>query len=396
MRTRRPSRRPRSAADRTCRLPSPRPAPPTGVGERCPSTRLTFEQPAQQRSARRRGRRGDRGCGRPRSAPPAGRRSRTTGEVRATASHGSVDNGPIVATVSASRSRARARSVVVFGEHLGGAERSERHRPTMGRSLLRLRGRSTTTRSHASPVIGARERRCRTPRGCGPSSPRRRGDRASDRRRRAGCGSARSRSAPRRGIGRPSALSSCIAWLCVGLADGHDQQSRHVVGAVPVLAPRLDVVGVLEHPDARRSSTARDRTTATSRASPRLARCASDAGLPRSRVRAGRLRPTTGRGRAGAPRRPSTLPAEDRVSTDRIARPSATGSRCGTTIPAPLASSSTACGNAVDTTGRPAATASTSTPDVTWSLGVVGEHHQVGGLDQLGQRRRGRGTCRRR
>ena len=47
--TRRPSRRPRSAADRTVRLPSPRPAPPTGVGERCPSTALTVEEPAQQR-----------------------------------------------------------------------------------------------------------------------------------------------------------------------------------------------------------------------------------------------------------------------------------------------------------------------------------------------------------
>ena len=36
-------------------------------------------------------------------------------------------------------------------------------------------------------------------------------------------------------------------------------------------------------------------------------------------------------------------------------------------IPAPLASSSTAWGKAVATTGRPAAIASTSTPEVTWS-----------------------------
>ena len=50
-----------------------------------------------------------------------------------------------------------------------------------------------------------------------------------------------------------------------------------------------------------------------------------------------------------------------------MASASATGSRWGTTSPAPLPSSSTACGKAVTTTGRPAATASTSTPDVTWS-----------------------------
>ena len=49
----------------------------------------------------------------------------------------------------------------------------------------------------------------------------------------------------------------------------------------------------------------------------------------------------------------------------RIALASAAGSECGTTMPAPPLSSSTACGNAVAITGRPAAIASTSTPDVT-------------------------------
>ena len=42
-------------------------------------------------------------------------------------------------------------------------------------------------------------------------------------------------------------------------------------------------------------------------------------------------------------------------------------SRCGTTIPVSSASSSIACGKAVETTGRPAATASINTPDVTCS-----------------------------
>ena len=53
--------------------------------------------------------------------------------------------------------------------------------------------------------------------------------------------------------------------------------------------------------------------------------------------------------------------------TDRIASAKANGSAWGTTMPAPLLSSSIACGNAVAITGRPAAIASTSTPEVTWS-----------------------------
>ena len=53
------------------------------------------------------------------------------------------------------------------------------------------------------------------------------------------------------------------------------------------------------------------------------------------------------------------------VSTRRTAPAMASGSRRGTMRPEPVASSSTAWGKPVETTGRPAATASISTPEVT-------------------------------
>jgi len=55
-----------------------------------------------------------------------------------------------------------------------------------------------------------------------------------------------------------------------------------------------------------------------------------------------------------------------------MASASAAESPWGTTFTAPLACSSMACGKAVAITGRPAASASTSTPDVTWSFESYG------------------------
>ena len=45
----------------------------------------------------------------------------------------------------------------------------------------------------------------------------------------------------------------------------------------------------------------------------------------------------------------------------------AAGSWGGTSSPAPLVSSSRACGKSVETTGSTEVTASTRTPEVTWS-----------------------------
>ena len=59
-------------------------------------------------------------------------------------------------------------------------------------------------------------------------------------------------------------------------------------------------------------------------------------------------------------------------TTERIAVAIAAGLPWGTMRPAPLLSSSTAWGNAVAMTGRPAAMASTSTPEVTWSFESYG------------------------
>ena len=154
------------------------------------------------------------------------------------------------------------------------------------------------------------------------------------------------------------------------------------------------MLGVLERADvvAHRRRCGRSSARARSRRAPRR-RASSDVGQlvvaagdggPRQ---LGRQPPALGghraRGARGGRRAPRTTSA------------SAPGRAAGTTIPAPPLSSSTACGNAVATTGRPAATASTSTPEVTWSSRVVRQDDEVGGADQPGQRRRGRGTSRR-
>ena len=55
------------------------------------------------------------------------------------------------------------------------------------------------------------------------------------------------------------------------------------------------------------------------------------------------------------------------MTTARIASASAAGSRWGTTIPAPLPSSSTACGKAVDDDGPAGGDGVDEHPDVTWS-----------------------------
>jgi hypothetical protein len=191
-----------------------------------------------------------------------------------------------------------------------------------------------------------------------------------------------------------------------GFADDDDQQPGHVVGAVAVLERGAGVVGVLEHPDRvahRQHVIERGRgavmTIGASGDDGTVIAlgptAAADEVLGESGVLRGDRRPRElGRQAAGLGRHRRGQ-SRGRSAPTGSPTPAPTGSRWGTTIPAPLASSSTAWGNAVDTTGRPAATASTRTPEVTCSR-VVRQHDEVGRGDQLGQRPAGRGRCRRR
>src|ERR1700682_4497448 len=152
--------------------------------------------------------------------------------------------------------------------------------------------------------------------------------------------------------------------LGVALSGGDDKDTGHVVGAVAALAPGLGQQSVLEgaatvgQPQQMVEYRSRRRRGHT-----RARRCVW--------TRCARLRyalATTGRAISGANRRASAAmsPASRGcVSTRRRADARASGSSWPTTMPAPLERSSTACGNAVATTGLPLAMASTSTPEVT-------------------------------
>ena len=149
------------------------------------------------------------------------------------------------------------------------------------------------------------------------------------------------------------------------------EHTRHVVGAVAVLGPGLGEPGVLEGAATRRSSR---RRWAKSGAGG-TARSHQHRPLA-SRNRSGQLaryaRATTGQPSAGRqpapPRPPCARPVPARSAPGAGPTPSHRDRRGATTMPAPLANSSTACGKAVATTGLPAAMASTSTPEVTCSV----------------------------
>src|ERR1700734_1071622 len=162
-------------------------------------------------------------------------------------------------------------------------------------------------------------------------------------------------------------MAHCRVWLT--LSGRNDKHACHVVGAEAVLGPGLAEESMLESStrigqghevgevrlrSLQRGPHTSDNCSAMSRSAsrryspamfdhPRLgarrdasaAMCAASSGLERTLLRASAI---------------------------------ASGSSWSTTSPAPLESNSTAWGNAVATTGRPAAMASTRTPDVTWSL----------------------------
>src|SRR5450756_2978154 len=155
-----------------------------------------------------------------------------------------------------------------------------------------------------------------------------------------------------------------------GLARGQDQSPRDVIHAVPVVTPGGGEQGVLEQADlcaqARQmvetelgNHQATDRAPVWSSKRPSLTYCSATAGQSSAGARA-RAVAAIGAATPGS------------VRTRRNAAPMASGSCRATRIPAPLDSSSTACGKAVETTGSPATTASVSTPEVTWSLESYG------------------------
>ena len=178
------------------------------------------------------------------------------------------------------------------------------------------------------------------------------------------------------------------AWLGVGSRGDDDQQAGHVVGAVAVARAGARRGRRARTCRCRRSSRAMWSNDGRAvRSCPHAVVAAAQRAGSAELVRTGpRPRSTPARAPGGGPRRPCRRPGRGRSSTRRMRGGQRRGSRWGTTSPAPLASSSTAWGKAVDTTGRPAATASTSTPEVTWSARVVGQHDHVGRADQLGQR----------
>ena len=140
----------------------------------------------------------------------------------------------------------------------------------------------------------------------------------------------------------------------------------HVVGAVALAAAGLDVVGVLERADvvAHGDEVVERRPGRDHAVTACVDGASSDCRPARRTGRRCRPRQVGGKPAASAAMLSARSGSVDHAADGLGER---RGSRCGTTMPAPLPSSSTACGKAVAMTGRPAATASTSTPDVTWS-----------------------------
>src|SRR5690242_5001353 len=150
----------------------------------------------------------------------------------------------------------------------------------------------------------------------------------------------------------------------------HDKTAGRVVEAVTVLGPRDRMQGVLKEAAAvgealevaefrLRNAPVGDHPAGAHAAT--LAVISRPASLRYWSATAGHRR----RGAAAAAAAAIVSIMSPRVIMDRSAAAMAGGSRCGTTRPAPPASSSLACGNRVATTGLPAATASMSTPEVT-------------------------------
>ena len=151
-----------------------------------------------------------------------------------------------------------------------------------------------------------------------------------------------------------------------GFSCGNDEDSGHIVGAVAEPSPGLAVTGVLESaPIVRHSAEVVElglhracHTNAGSLLRRRFARCTYEPATTDQHM-LGATRDASAAMRSASP---------GSTSTRRSADTRAAGSSRSTMMPAPLANNSTAWGNAVATTGRPAAMAAASTPEVTWSV----------------------------
>ena len=191
------------------------PAPPTGVGDRCPST------VSRSSSQRRRRNPSSSTSGRPSRSPPA-----ISTSASAALAYDSRGSGHGHGRRSEQRPMHHDRigqqrpcpAVAGFdSQDLGGAERGERHRPSVRRSLCDAVVEVRRARSIASSRRGRDAPLCRTPTRCDPSSPRHRGGRASGRRRHGGCACRPvTPCASRRGTAWRVRPSSSSAWPMSG------------------------------------------------------------------------------------------------------------------------------------------------------------------------------------
>ena len=282
-------------------------------------------------------------------------------------------------------------------EHLGGAEGGERHRPRPRRSLLDGLARSTTSalcRIHrlgaGRPAVpNAQTLRPQQSLDAARAVPSAIGGRAgSGVRPSTPCESARNRKRDPSELGQCPALGSRLAERRRSAA----APCRRCSSRGPRRGSAWSACSNMPIPSVMRQHVVERRAAVSRHASPSARRRAA-------RRARGSGRATAAQDSSGARRRASAAIAAARsgsVSTvaDR-ARPAPSGSRWGTTMPAPLAEQldgvrergrdhGPSGGDGVDQHAR---------RDLV--RGVVRQHDEVGRLDQLGQRRRGRGSRRR-
>ena len=173
------------------------------------------------------------------------------------------------------------------------------------------------------------------------------------------CASFRNRSAiPARPLSRA---------LGVGFAGGDNKHAGHVVGAVAVLGARLGETGVLEGAATIRQIAADGRRPEVGAVAviPSAAPLDRAAACARPRYVIGDDRPGHLRRQSAGLGRHCSRRAAARSGSGAGRTPARRGRHGRRRCPRHSTRSSTACGNAVATTGRPLAMASTSTPEVT-------------------------------
>ena len=367
-RRRRPSWRPRSAAGRTRARGRPVRRRRPAVGDRCPST---VSRSSSQRSSVRP------------SSTTSGRSRRSPAAISASGEHGvGVGEARLGPRPAGSLRRPTDRSSTAsleqtaragvgrgsIGEHLGRAERGERHRPGPRRALLgappkydmRALAHPARRRRAAAAVPNAQRLRPQQ-----SSTPRRPVPAAAGRR--AGCGRARSTpwaSATNRSAVRPRSMTTRSGLRLAG--DGDEQRgpcrrcSSPVRGG-PQRGRRARTCRC------RRSSRRGGRTTGAGRSRVHRVRRRRAAAAAEVVVAAGDRVPRELRRQPA--RLGGHLVGQSGVGEHRPdgRRPERRGRAGGRRSRRRSPAARRRAGTRSTTTGRPAATASTSTPDVTWS-----------------------------